>query len=108
MAEVARQLVRRAPFEEVGAQGLVHALARAGGLLEEAAAFCYVFRCAYSHASMVLHTRHSCQAAVRPQYLVGSRPHEGCTIVGVCVHIGKQGWPTKLMRRRHAVGAPLD
>jgi DNA replication protein DnaC len=48
-------------FEEIGAQGLVHALARLGGLLEEAAALRYIFRCADTQVCIIRYTTRSCQ-----------------------------------------------
>src|ERR1017187_6059693 len=71
VAEVARRQVRRAAFQEVGAQRLVHALARVGRLLEEAAALRYVFRCAYNHIYTMSYTPHGCQEAAAPPSLVG-------------------------------------
>ena len=61
IAEIAGDLLGGLIFEEVGAQGLVHTLARLGRLREETAALRYVFRCAYSHKCIVAHVIPTCQ-----------------------------------------------
>ena len=77
------------PFDVEGAQGLVLALAGRGWLAEEAAAFCYVFRC-------IVHANRQCQmltpasrAVYRNRVFAARNPH---IVTIVCVYALAGRW----------------
>ena len=65
VAEITGDRLGGDPFEKVGAQRFVHALARLARFLEETAASSYVFWCAYRHYYILLHAFGGCQLAAR-------------------------------------------